>query len=276
MSSQLSHRQIEELLGAFALDAVEGPERDAVEAHLAGCPRCRAEVAGYRETAAMLAHGGARAPDGVWAQIAAALDEPPPQLDMGRILPFDKQEGGTTRAEGHPRWSRRSVSLRAASAAVALAAAVTAFLGVQVGRQDARLNRIDAVLRKDAIQRAAVAAMADPSAEEVKLASPDGRLAARLVRQPDGTGFVLADSLAALPSDRTYQLWAVRDDAKISLGVLGSQPDVSPFRIAGPVQAYAITEEVAGGVAASKNAPVVVGYVKPRAERGALARLIGT
>jgi anti-sigma factor RsiW len=274
MSSQLSHRQIEELLGAFALDAVEGPERDAVEAHLAGCPRCRAEVAGYRETAAMLAHGGARAPEGIWAQIAGALDEPPPELDMGRILPFEKQ-GEKTEAEKRPRWARRSVSLRAASAAVALAAAVTAVLGVQVGRQDERLNRIDAVLRKEAIQRAAAAAMADPSAEEVRLASVDGHLSVRLVRQSDGTGFVLADSLAALPSNRTYQLWAVRDDAKISLGVLGNQPGVSPFRIAGPVQAYAITEEVAGGVAASQNAPVVVGYVEPKSERGALSRLIG-
>ena len=274
MDRRLSHTELQELLGAFALDAVEDDERDAVEAHLAGCPRCRAEVAGYRETAAMLAHGGARAPEGVWAQIAGALDEPPPQLDMGRILPFEKQEAETKEKE-RPRWSRRSVSLRSASAAVALAAAVTALLGVQVGRQDARLDRIDAALRQEAIERAAVAAMADPSAEEVKLASSDGHVAVRLVRQADGTGFVLADSLAALPSNRTYQLWAVRGDAKISLGVLGNQPGVSPFRIAGPVQAYAITDEVAGGVAASQNAPVVVGYVKPKSERGALSRLIG-
>jgi hypothetical protein len=30
----------------------------------------------------------------------------------------------------------------------------------------------------------------------------------------------------------------------------------------GPVMAYALTEEAAGGVAASENQPVVVGYVK--------------
>jgi hypothetical protein len=158
---------------------------------------------------------------------------------------------------------------------VAIAAALTALLGVRIGRQDARLDRIDAAVRQAAIRSAATAAMADPSAEEVKLTSLDGHSGARLVRQGDGTGFLRGDKLPALPSDRTYQLWAVRDDAKISLGVLGNQPGVSPFRIAGPVMGYAITDEVAGGVAASKNAPVVVGYVKPKGEGGSLSRLIG-
>jgi hypothetical protein len=277
MSIQLSHHEIEELLGAFALDAIDGDERDVVEAHLAGCPRCRAEVAGYRETAAMLAHDGTRAPEGVWAQIAGALDEPPPQLDLARILPMQApaQASPGTQKRDRSRWSRRSISLRAAAATVALAAAFTAFLGVQVGRQDARLDRIDAALRKGAIRSAAAAAMADPSAEEIKLASFDGHSGARLVRQADGTGFVWADTLAGLPPDRTYQLWAVRSDAKISLGVLGNRPGVSPFRIAGPVLGYAITEEAAGGVAASQNPPVVVGYVKPKGEGGALSDLIG-
>jgi hypothetical protein len=59
-----------------------------------------------------------------------------------------------------------------------------------------------------------------------------------------------------------YQLWAVRADAKISLGVLGQNPQASAFRMTGPVVAYAVTEEGAGGVAASQNQPVIVGYVK--------------
>jgi hypothetical protein len=54
----------------------------------------------------------------------------------------------------------------------------------------------------------------------------------------------------------------VRSDAKISLGVLGGRPDVSAFRMNGPVVAYAVTEEAAGGVAGTENQPVVVGYVK--------------
>jgi anti-sigma factor RsiW len=258
MSDQLTHAQIEELLGAFALDAVDGAEREVVEAHLTACPRCRAEVAGYRETAALLAHTGARAPDGVWSQISEALVESPPDLDMAGIV-------GPGRAR--TAWRRRSVSLRAATAAVALAAAVTAFFGVQLGRQDARLDRVQNAMqnlvRKEGVRSAALAAMGDPRAEKLELTTPDGKSAqARVVRQPDGTGFLVADHLAALPAGRTYQLWAVRPGAKISLAVLGNEPDVAPFRITGPVLAYAITEEVANGVAASDNPPVVVGRVK--------------
>ncbi|MGH9042204.1 MAG: zf-HC2 domain-containing protein, partial [Acidimicrobiia bacterium] len=73
-----SHQDIQELLGAFALDAVDEDERDLIEVHLAGCPRCRAEVATHRETAALLANGGDRAPEGVWARITANLEEVPP------------------------------------------------------------------------------------------------------------------------------------------------------------------------------------------------------
>src|SRR6185295_6498459 len=106
------------------------------------------------------------------------------------------------------------------------------------------------------------AALVNPAAEQVQLASTDGNLTARVVRLPDGTGYLLPSNLAPLPAGRVYQLWAVRSDAKISLGVLGDRPQVSGFRMNGPVVAYAVTEEAAGGVAQTQNEPVVVGYVK--------------
>ncbi|MEA3055576.1 MAG: hypothetical protein QOD30_1008, partial [Actinomycetota bacterium] len=51
-----SHDEIQELLGAYALDAVDPDERSDVEDHLRDCARCRAEVAEHRDTAAFLAH----------------------------------------------------------------------------------------------------------------------------------------------------------------------------------------------------------------------------
>ncbi|HEY1733950.1 MAG TPA: zf-HC2 domain-containing protein, partial [Acidimicrobiales bacterium] len=54
MSTDLRHREIEDILAAYALDAVDATEAATVEAHLAGCPLCRAELDGYRETAAAL------------------------------------------------------------------------------------------------------------------------------------------------------------------------------------------------------------------------------
>ncbi|HKN37854.1 MAG TPA: anti-sigma factor, partial [Acidimicrobiia bacterium] len=112
------------------------------------------------------------------------------------------------------------------------------------------------------LNNAAYAALTNPQAEQVKLASSDGKATAQVVRLPNGTGYLVPTALAALPAGRVYQLWAVRSDAKISLGVLGANPEVSAFRMTGPVLAYAVTEEAAGGVAATANQPVIVGYVK--------------
>ena len=42
------HEDFQDLLGAYALDAVDPTERDEIERHLATCPRCRAEVAEHR------------------------------------------------------------------------------------------------------------------------------------------------------------------------------------------------------------------------------------
>jgi Anti-sigma-K factor rskA/Putative zinc-finger len=282
--SGLTHSEIQELLGAFALDAVDGDERDLVEAHLAGCPRCRAEVEGHRETAALLAQGGERAPEGVWDRIAEALDEAPPALDLSRIVPLRPEAAGpapapapgpapTAPAGGDDlsrrrdaRAAPRSISLRVAAVTMAVAAALTLFLGVALGQRDKdrldRLDRIAGALQQASLSNAADAALANPQAEQVKLASSDGKATARVVRLPDGTGYLVPTGLAALPAGRVYQLWAVRADAKISLGVLGAKPEVSAFRMTGPVVAYAVTEEAAGGVAATQNQPVVAGSVK--------------
>ncbi|MGH9035393.1 MAG: anti-sigma factor, partial [Acidimicrobiia bacterium] len=62
--------------------------------------------------------------------------------------------------------------------------------------------------------------------------------------------------------DRTYQLWALRQDAKISLGLLGQDPDVAAFQMVGPVMGFAITDEVAGGVKETAQSPVVLGWTE--------------
>jgi hypothetical protein len=274
MSRNFTHIDIQELLGAFALDAVDSEERDVIEGHLAGCPRCRAEVEGHRETAALLAHSGERAPEGVWDRIAEALDEAPPALDLARIAPLRSgapEPAGTGRPDelSERRTTSigaRTISLRVATATMAVAAALTLFLGVALGRNDdrglGRLERAVAAMENAAVRETANAALNDPANEQVKLTSTDGKTSAQVVRRPDGTGYLVPTTLADLPDDRVYQLWAVRSDAKISLGVLGPKPGVSAFRMTGDVLAYAVTEEAAGGVAASQNQPVIVGFTK--------------
>ncbi len=151
---------------------------------------------------------------------------------------------------------------------MAVAAAVTLFLGVALGRNDnGRLDRLDRLeqlardMDKGVVANAAYAALANPDAEKVDLASPDGKPMAKLVRLPDGTGYLVPTNLGPPPAGRVYQLWAVRSDAKISLGVLGVS-EVAAFRMTGPVAAFAVTEEKAGGVGVSENQPLMVGYTK--------------
>jgi hypothetical protein len=78
------HEEVQELLGAYALDAVEPDEAAAIERHLPTCPRCRIELADHREVAALMGYAGADAPSGVWDRIIASLEEPPPALNLTR------------------------------------------------------------------------------------------------------------------------------------------------------------------------------------------------
>ena len=81
---------------------------------------------------------------------------------------------------------------------------------------------------------------------------------------PDGEGYLLDDNLATLVPGRTYQLWALVGDRRapaISAGVLGADPGVTAFKVAGPVVGFAITDEVAPGVVSSEQAPVLQGDV---------------
>ena len=249
MSAELSHAELQELLGAFALDAVEGPERAAVELHLRGCPRCRAEVAEHREVAAFLAHSGLRAPEKVWDRIAGALEEAPPRLDLAPVVPM----AGSRRR-------RRRVAAALGSAAAAAAVASVAVLGLQLNDMRDRLERTEVALVQGDVAQAALVAESLPDARMVSLRSGDGRHAARAVVLRDGRAYLIAARMPALPPGRTYQLWAVVDETAISAGVLGEAPRVFPFQLetSGPVT-LAVTVEDAPGVVASKEKPVAAG-----------------
>jgi hypothetical protein len=237
-----THDEIAELLGAYALDAVEADERAAIEDHLSTCVRCRAEVQEHREVASLLAHGGADAPDGLWDRIAGSLEAPPPQLDLAPVVPL-----------------RTRRLKQAAVALVAAAAVLLALLGVQVGRQDDRINELEAALRNP-MAPAFHDALADPSSEVIDLKAADGHVVGRVAITADGTAFLGGNTLAALAENRTYQLWGQAGDELVSLAVLGNRPAIVTFP-ASRYSLFAITEEVAGGVVQTENAPVATGSV---------------
>ncbi|HEX2700437.1 MAG TPA: anti-sigma factor [Acidimicrobiales bacterium] len=247
---ELTHLEIQELLGVYALDAVDAEEADLVEVHLRDCPRCRAEVADHREVAASLAQVGSTAPPGVWARIAGNLEEPPPQLDMARVVSMSGRR------------PRRSIPLRMAAAVAAAAAAVIAILGVQVRHLDGRTDELAAALQEKGLDEAVRAALLDTSARRVDLRSNDGVTIVQAVVRDNGDAFLVGDNLPKLPDSQTYQLWAVTGDRAVSVGVLGSDPGVAAFKVASPgVSVLALTAEEAGGVVSSTRTPVVQGLL---------------
>lgn len=245
MAPQLTHDEVQQLLGAFAIDAVEADEAAAVEDHLRDCPRCRAEVAQHREAASLLAFSGETAPDALWSRIASSLDEAPPPI---RLL-----------GESAP--ARRAPS-RLVLAAAGLAAAVMTVLGIRVADQDRRIDQLSALSNQRGLEQAAAAAAVAPGARTVRLTSDSGTALADAIVLPDGRGYLVQTKLPALDGDHTYQLWGVMGAQTISLGVLGPTPDITSFRAAGPLSALAISTERAGGAVAPTRAPLAQGFVR--------------
>jgi len=250
----LSHDEVAELLGAYALDAVDADERLLIEDHLRDCPRCREEVGRHREVAAHLAFAGEPAPDGLWERIAADLGERTPiGTGLGELAhPYPLVRARTRRRLATP-------VLGALAAALVL---VVGLLAWQVRSQRSDLNRLQSAAAAEGIDRAAAAAALDVHAVRYALVSGDGTARLEAVVTAGGQGFVVAPSggLPALGPDRTYQLWAISGSARISLGLLGRHPSVATFTAAGPApETLAVTDEVAGGVSAPTGSPVVAG-----------------
>jgi anti-sigma factor RsiW len=254
MTPQHTPDELDELLAAYALDAVDPDEAAAVEQYLRENPRAREEVDRHREVAALLGASGGPAPEGLWDVIAGAIadEERPPQPsgELARVLELPP---------------RRTVPARVVAGITAVAAAAVIVLGVALVRQqsqfDSDIDDIEAAMADAGVLQAANAALLDDDTVLVDLASPSGGEArATLAITDDGQGFLVDPVLDPLDADQTYQLWAITDDAVVSAGVLGADPGTRAFS-AGAASAYAITIEQAGGVVASEQDPYLLGEV---------------
>lgn len=250
MGRELSHGEATELLGAYALDALEPAEFQTVDRHVQRCQECLAEISQHREVAGLLTPGWSKPPPGLWKKIAASLEEVPPPLDMAPVIAMKPAQARVAAAK-----PRRSLGMGIAAMVAIAAMAMVGFLGfsaVDKGGDDTPGGTY-----AQELQRSVNAALAAPDSRKVDLVSTDGYRTAQAVVLPDGTGYLVKNNLPVLSAERTYQLWAVVGTSTISVGVLGSEPKLVPFKMGGPVSALAITEESAGGVISSKKEPVV-------------------
>lgn len=227
--------ELDELLGAYALDAVEPHERRLLDDYIASNPRAAAEVEQHREVATMLAFTGSDAPEGLWDRIVSSLDEPAPEPgpELAKVLPVDAARRRRSRLEAFGKWSLAS----AAAAVVAVSAVVV----LDLGRGSS-----------DPLQSAVEAVRSDRDSRQAVLVNDEG-LGIEVVVDESGLGYILAADLPQLPRDLTYQLWGVVGDQVISIGILGPSPQIATFTAKGDLAALAITIEASGGVISNGN-----------------------
>ncbi len=266
----ISHDDASELLGAYALDAVDGSELTDLEEHLASCPRCRAELDGLREAAGALGNSVEPPPEELWSRIADQLsaehsgegDEPPPMPELKSGPP----QRSPFRAPSPGRIRRiRSNALLLGAVAVA-ASGVAVVLGIGFVRSQDNVSNLQQAIAQEraAAQRtAAEVALHTPGHRVVRLVDGAHVEVARFVIVPGGRGYLVSSSLPVLRAGQTYQLWGIVGTTPISLGLLGVSPHGSTFTIAGSplIAKLALTAEPSSGAVTPTGAIVASGTV---------------
>jgi hypothetical protein len=232
----MSSDELEDLLVAYALGAVDDTDRQLVEERVAWDPAARARLAELEDTVRLAAHE-LGPPDHVWDRLAGAVFPGEPRVPHPRRL--------VNRATQRTRRARRV--LAGLGAAACLAALVTGIVLAAGGSSPAPNLSV-----------AARTAQTTPGARVADLDRPDGTVAATVVVLPNGSGF-LSSRLRTLATGRTYQLWAQTPNGAVSLGVLGPSPHVVAFTLVGAATRVVVTNEAAGGVPESHQTPTATG-----------------
>lgn len=255
------HEEITELLGVYALDAVEPDESRLVEEHLAACQRCRAEVDALRHVAAGLAISGrfegAEPPPAVWHRIVETIGEASPE-PASRDAALAALRDRTGKPKARRITGRRLVWLGGAVAGAA--AAAIAVLAVNLVDTQGHVQQLQSALAGHGSHAAVQGALASPGHQVVELRSSNGAQLAEIVVRRDGTGYFVRSSMSELPSTETYQLWASIDGKPISIGLLGRQPASGVSFSLGTsvtgVREIMVTVEPARGVSTPDHAPI--------------------
>lgn len=197
--SRLRRHEAHTLAGAYALDAVTGPERARFERHLARCHACALELAELREATARLAGAVAADPPAAVIQRAVAAAARTPQLP-----PADP--GSRPWRPARPRWSWPRHPWPAARRRVAWVLAAV-FLATAAASGGVALT---------AAHHAGVAQRSEHAIAEV-LNAPDAVLLTSRVKAGGTVTLVMSrrdhalvfttDGLPPLPAGRCYQVW---------------------------------------------------------------------
>ena len=261
----MTHEEAQELLGAYALDAVDGDERVALEHHVSECVRCASELDGLREVAAALGNQGEPASQELWDRISARLYD---DVDGARVPPIRALD--LPHADPSPSHSptpvtapvvalRTAMSRRARFGVAAMAVAAALLVGVlSVSLINANNHVSQLTNALDLASRNVVdAALVTPGHVNVTLNDAHSVNVAKFVLV-HGQGYLVSSQMSTLPVGKTYQLWGIIDHKPISIGLMGNSPHEVSFSVEGTrlPTALAVTIEPAGG-SVTPTSPIV-------------------
>ena len=178
------------LAGAYALDALDGPDRARFERHAARCQECTREVTGLREVTARLAAAAAAQPpaalkEALRAETARTRQLPPATRDRHAI------------GRARPRLGARrlALALGGAAAVAAVTVWVTGSPGPPAGRPAASQDIATVLTAPDAVKMTA----------QVRT----GGTATIVMSHRDGMLVFAAAGLRQLPAAQHYELWLI-------------------------------------------------------------------
>jgi hypothetical protein len=236
------------LSGAYALDALDGPELAAFERHLAHCSSCAEEVRGLTETSARLAMATAiEPPAGMREQVLAAATRtrqlPPPGR---KLIALGTPRTGARRALSHP-----GIMITMTTMAAAIVVLLILQISTQHQLQTAQTGN-----------RAVAAVLSAPDAHlQTSTASTGGTVTA-VISGRDHEAVITTSGMPAQAGGRVYQLWVISASGARSAGLLPASTSgtTAPVLAAGmqPGDKLGITIEPAGGTTQPTTTPIVL------------------
>jgi anti-sigma-K factor RskA len=257
------HEQFADDLSLYAIGALAGEDRRALEEHLNECSACRQELEKLRGDAALLA--------------LSVSGPQPPQRSRDRLMAAIKKEPRriqSAAAARRPWWKPLEWVLAATAVLVVM------LLARQNGDLQQTVSRLESAAsgqqqRLAQAQRELVAAqqlvtsLASPDSEHFTLVAgntppqPQGKA---IYSRKTGTLVFIAGNMPKLPPQKAYELWLIpQSGAPIPAGIFkpdarGNAAVVEPTLPSGvEAKTFAITVEPEAGSSAPTSTPLMVG-----------------
>jgi hypothetical protein len=258
--------QFRELIEAYALGALDEPERATLEAHLAaGCADCAKALAETRWVASQLAY--------------LAPSAEPSDMLRARLLRAVRAEANTSQATGSSRHAT-PYWLWAGVAALLIVTAYSAWDARKLQKEIQAVNaRAAAELKlREQLQQELVLAkqqahiLADPTSKKFAMWPHDTQMPKlEATWHPDMGIFVTGDKVPMPSGNKVLQLWLIpKAPGSKPMPSRTFWPDAegkvvlmvdNPPEVMGETKALAITEEPAGGSLQPTSTPMWVGGV---------------